>query len=103
MNPFTMPVIALGAITTAALEFAGVATAAPMGPDVSRTVKSLETQGFQVMFNRTGNAPLERWAVSGVRPGQTFQRMEFEVPGPLGHMGVTTIVTGKTVYLDVAC
>jgi hypothetical protein len=56
-----------------------------------------------VIVNKTGNAPLERCAVSGVRPGQTFQRMESEVPGPLGHMGVTTIVTGKTVYLDVAC
>jgi hypothetical protein len=47
MNSFTMSVIALGAITTAALGFAGVAAAAPTGPDVSRTVKSLEAQAFK--------------------------------------------------------
>lgn len=100
MKSFTLSVIAAGA---AGLAFAGVASAAPMGPDVSRTVKSLEAQGFQVIVNKTGDAPLDQCAVDAVRPGQTYQRMESEVPGPLGHMGVTTIVTGKTVYLDVSC
>ena len=100
MKSFTLSVIAAGA---AGLAFAGVASAAPMGPDVSRTVKSLQAQGFQVIVNKTGDAPLDQCAVDAVRPGQTYQRMESEVPGPLGHMGVTTIVTGKTVYLDVSC
>lgn len=100
MKSFTVPVLVAGA---AVLAFAGAASAAPMGPDVSRTVESLESQGFHVIVNKTGNAPLDLCAVDAVRPGQTFQRMESDVPGPLGHSGVTTIVTGMTVYVDVSC
>ncbi|MEO3757442.1 hypothetical protein ABGB19_04005 [Mycobacterium sp. B14F4] len=100
MKSSTLPLVAAGA---AALAFAGVASAAPMGPDVSRTVKTLESQGFQVIVNKTGNGPLDQCAVAAVRPGQTYQRMESDVPGPRGHTGITTIVTGKTVYLDVSC
>ena len=100
MKSYMLPVIAAGA---AVLVSAGVATAGPTGPDVTRTVKSLESQGFHVIVNKTGNGPLDQCAVDSVRPGQTYQRMESEVPGPLGHMGITTIVTGKTVYLDVSC
>lgn len=90
-------------VAAGACGFAGPASAAPTGPDVSRTVENLEAQGFNVIVNKVGNAPLDQCAVRGVRPGQTYERMESDVPGPRGHMGITTIVTGKTVYLDVSC
>lgn len=101
MKFVTMPVIAAGAV--AAIGFAGAASAAPMGPDVSHTVENLEAQGFHVIVHKTGSAPLDQCAVSNVRPGQTYERMESEIPGPRGHTGITTIVTGKTVHLDVSC
>jgi hypothetical protein len=103
MRFFTMPVIAAGAIAAAALSFAGSATAAPMGPNASETVKNLEAEGFQVIVNKVGNAPLDSCEVSAVRPGQTYERMESDVPGPRGHTGITTTVTGKTVYVDLSC
>lgn len=90
-------------VAAGACGFAGPAYAAPTGPDVTRTVENLEAQGYNVIVNKVGNAPLDQCAVRGVRPGQTYERMESDVPGPRGHMGITTIVTGKTVYLDVSC
>jgi hypothetical protein len=104
MNAFTMPVIAAGAIAAAALGLAGSANAAPMGPDVSRTVESLQSEGFHVIVNKVGNSPLDQCTVSGVRPGQTYTKMESEIPGPDDRgVGIVTTVTGKTVYVDVAC
>lgn len=90
-------------VAAGACGFAGPAYAAPTGPDVTRAVENLEAQGYNVIVNKVGNAPLDQCAVRGVRPGQTYERMESDVPGPRGHMGITTIVTGKTVYLDVSC
>ncbi|HEX2286011.1 MAG TPA: hypothetical protein VHI10_14490 [Mycobacterium sp.] len=104
MKSLTMPAVVAGAIAAAALGFAGAANAAPMGPDVSRTVNSLESQGFHVVVNKVGNAPLDQCAVSAVRPGQTYTRMESEIPCPSDRgVGIVTTVTGKTVYVDVAC
>jgi hypothetical protein len=104
MNSIKMAVIAAGAVA-AAVGFAGSVNAAPMGPsNVSQTVENLEAQGFKVIVNKTGSSPLEQCAVSAVRPGQTYTRMESEIPGPSDRgVGIVTTVTGKTVYLDVAC
>jgi hypothetical protein len=105
MNSIKMAVVAAGAIAAAALGFAAAANAAPMGPNnVSQTVENLEAQGFKVIVNKTGSAPLEQCAVNAVRPGHTYTRMESEIPGPSDRgVGIVTTVTGKTVYLDVAC
>jgi hypothetical protein len=65
-------------------------------------VKSLQSEGFHVIVNKVGNAPLDTCEVSAVRPGQTYTRMESEVPGP-NDTGIITTVTGKTVYVDVSC
>jgi hypothetical protein len=101
MKSYTMPVIVAGAIA-AALGFAGSANAAPMGPDVSQTVENLRAEGFNVIVNKIGSAPLDQCAVSAVRPGQTYTRMESEIPGP-DDTGIVTTVTSKTVYVDVSC
>jgi hypothetical protein len=101
MKYFLMPVIA-GAITTAAVGLAGAANAAPSGPaTASQMVSTLEAQGFQVLLNKIGTAPLDQCTVKGVRPGQTFQRMDSGAPG--AGSSIVTTVTAKTVYLDVAC
>jgi hypothetical protein len=101
MKSFTLPVIA-GAIVTAAVGLAGAASAAPSGAiDASQTVSQLQARGFDVIVNKFGTAPLDQCVVSGVRPGQTFSRMDSGVPGAMDD--IVTTVTAMTVYVDVAC
>jgi hypothetical protein len=102
MKSFTLPVIAAGAIATAALGLAGAAGAAPSGPaDASQTVGQLQARGFDVVVNKVGTAPLDHCVVSAVRPGQTFSRMDSGAPGAMDD--IVTTVTAMTVYVDVAC
>ena len=102
MKSFTLPVIAAGAIATAALGLASAAGAAPSGAiDASQTVSQLEARGFDVIVNKLGTAPLDQCVVSAVRPGQTYSRMDSGAPGAMDD--IVTTVTAKTVYVDVAC
>jgi hypothetical protein len=54
-----------------------------------------------VVVNKLGTAPLDQCAVSAVRPGQTFARMDSGSPGAMDD--IVTTVTAMTVYVDVAC
>jgi hypothetical protein len=102
MKSFTLPVIAAGALATAALGLAGAAGAAPSGAlDASQAVGQLQARGFDVIVNKVGTAPLDHCVVSGVRPGQTFSRMDSGAPGAMDD--IVTTVTAMTVYVDVAC
>jgi hypothetical protein len=102
MKYFTMPVIAAGAIATAALGLAGAAGAAPSGAlDASQSVSQLQARGFDVIVNKIGTAPLAQCVVSAVRPGQTFSRMDSGAPGAMDD--IVTTVTAMTVFVDVAC
>jgi hypothetical protein len=94
--------IAAGAMALAALGTAGIANAAPSGPvTASETVSSLQADGFHVILNKVGTAPLDRCSVTSVRPGQTFVREDSGAPG--AGSSIVTTVTSKTVYVDVAC
>lgn len=94
--------IATSAMALAALGLAGAANAAPSGPvAASETVNSLQTDGFHVILNKIGTAPLDQCAVKSVRPGQTFSRMDSGAPGAMND--IVTTVTSKTVYVDVDC
>lgn len=65
--------ISAAAMALAALGLAGVANAAPSGPvTASETVSSLQADGFHVILNKVGTAPLDGCSVTSVRPGQTF-------------------------------
>ena len=102
MKSFTLPVIAAGALATAALGLAGAAGAAPSGVvDAAQTVGQLQASGFDVIVNKLGTAPLDQCVVSAVRPGQTFSRMDSGAPGAMDD--IVTTVTARTVYVDVAC
>lgn len=95
--------LAVGFTTTALasgfVALAAVATAAPTGPSqVDDTVRSLEAEGYNVIVNRTGAAPLSQCSVSAVRPGQTHSTTDSRGGGSLN-----TTVTSQTVYVDVAC
>jgi len=95
--------LAVGFTTTALasgfVALAAVANAAPTGPSqIDDTVRSLEAEGYNVIVNRTGDAPLSQCSVSAVRPGQTHSTTDSRGGGSLN-----TTVTSQTVYLDVAC
>lgn len=98
----TTYVMAAGAMALAALGLAGVANAAPSGPvTASETVSSLQADGFHVVLNKIGTAPLDSCVASGVRPGPTFARVDSGAPG--AGSSIVTTVTSKTVYVDVNC
>jgi hypothetical protein len=95
--------LAVGFTTTAVasgfVALAAVATAAPTGPSqVDDTVRTLEAEGYNVIVNRTGAAPLSQCTVSAVRPGQTHSTTDSR-----GGSSLNTTVTSQTVYVDVTC
>jgi hypothetical protein len=98
----TSTVIAAGAFAAATIGLAGAADAAPSGPvTAAETVGKLQADGFHVVVQRVGTAPLDQCEVSSVRPGQTFSRMDSGAPGAMDD--IVTTVTSMTVYVDVAC
>ena len=101
MKSFFFTTLTAGALA-ATLGLAGTANAAPSGPSsVDGTVSQLRSQGYQVIVNRVGTAPLDRCTISAVRPGQTFSRTDSGAPG--AGQDIVTTVTSRTVYVDVAC
>ena len=68
---------------------------------MDQTDSQLRSQGYQVILNKVGTAPPNQCAVSSVRLSQTFSRTDSGVPG--AGSGVITIVTNKTVYVEVKC
>lgn len=83
----------------AAVVLAAPATAAPAGVGTAQdTIRTLQAQGYHVIVNKLGTAPLERSTVVAVRPGQTYSRTDSGFAGD----DLTTVITGKTIYVDVS-
>ncbi|MDV3126604.1 hypothetical protein M1247_16900 [Mycobacterium sp. 21AC1] len=102
MNNLVTSAIALSTLAVASLSLAEHANAAPTGPQTpDQVISQLHSQGYQVIVNKLGAAPLEQCQVSAVRPGQTYARTDSGVPGA-GSSLITT-VTGMTVYVDIKC
>jgi hypothetical protein len=99
---FATVTISAVALASAALVLAGIANAAPAGPSsVDQTVSQLQADGYQVIVNKVGTAPLSSCTTNAVRPGQTYFRTDSGAPG--AQDDIVTTVTDKTVYVDVAC
>jgi hypothetical protein len=99
---FATAAISAAALAAAALALAGAANAAPAGPAaVDRTVSQLQADGYEVIVNKVGTAPLSHCTISAVRPGQTYSRTDSGAPGAQDDL--ITTVTGKTAYIDLAC
>jgi hypothetical protein len=102
MKLVTSAGVVAGVIASAAVGFAGVANAAPAGPQsVDRTKSELQSQGFHVIIDKIGTHPLDKCVVDSVRPGQAFERRDSGAPGATND--IVTTVTSKTVFLDVSC
>ena len=98
INRLTSAAIAGGAFIALALDFSAAATAAPSGIGSAQdTVNELEDNGFKVVLNKMGAAPLDHCTVDSVRPGETVTR-----PVRNGNQLVDQIVY-QTVYLTAKC
>ena len=100
MKKFGFAAAVVSGLAAAVIGLAAPAAAAPTGPgDAQQTIDVLRAQGYTVIVNRIGTAPLEQADVVAVRPGQTYSRTDTGLPG--AGNDISTIVTNKTVYLDV--
>jgi hypothetical protein len=100
MKKFGFAAAVVSGLAAAIVGLAAPAVAAPTGPgDAQQTIDVLRAQGYTVIVNRIGTAPLEQADVVAVRPGQTYSRTDTGVPG--AGNDIYTTVTDKTVYVDV--
>ena len=100
MTKFGFAATIVSGLAAAIIGLAAPAVAAPTGPgSAQQTISELQAQGYTVIVNRVGNAPLDQATVVAVRPGQTYSRTDSGVPG--AGNDIYTTVTNKTVYVDV--
>ena len=100
MNKFGIAAVVAAGAAAAIIGLAAPAAAAPTGPgNAQQTINELQAQGYTVIVNRLGTAPLDQASVVAVRPGQTYSRTDTGVPG--AGNDIHTTVTDKTVYVDV--
>jgi hypothetical protein len=100
MKKFGIAAAAVSGLAAAVIGLAAPAVAAPTGPgDAQQTIDVLRAEGYTVIVNRIGTAPLEHASVVAVRPGQTYSHTDSSLPG--AGNDISTIVTNKTVYVDV--
>ncbi len=100
MKKYGFAATIVGGLAAAVIGLAAPAAAAPTGPgDAQQTIDVLRAQGYTVIVNRLGTAPLEQSDVVAVRPGQTYSRTDSSLPG--AGNDISMIVTNKSVYLDV--
>lgn len=88
-------------LAAAVIGLAAPVAAAPTGDtNAQDTIARLQSEGYTVIVNRFGNAPLDQAQVLSIRPGTTFQRIE--AGGPIiGSSKNFTTVQDRTVYVDV--
>jgi hypothetical protein len=97
MKKFGFATILAGGLTAAVLGLAAPAGAAPTGPgNAQETINELQADGYNVIVNRLGDAPLDQATVVAVRPGQTHATSDSRGGG-----SIKTTVTSETVYVDV--
>jgi hypothetical protein len=102
MNKFPITALTASVLSAAGLTLAATAVAAPTRPSsVDQTVNQLKADGYTVIVNKVGAAVADQCTVAAVRPGQTYSRTDSGTPGAQDN--IYTTVTGKTVFVDLAC
>jgi hypothetical protein len=102
MTKLPVTAVIASALSAAALTLAAAAAAAPSGPSsVDQAVKQLKADGYTVIVNKVGAAPVDQCTVAAVRAGQIYSRSDSGTPGAQGD--IHTTMTGKTVFVDIAC
>lgn len=101
VKQFGFATVVAGGLAATLIGVAAPGQAAPTGPgNAQQTISELQAQGYQVVVNRLGSAPLDQATVVAIRPGQTYSRTDSGVPGDRRDR-LTTTITGRTVYVDV--
>jgi hypothetical protein len=101
MNKFGFATTIVSGLAAAIIGLAAPAAAAPTGPDnAQQTIGQLRAQGYTVVVNRLGNAPLDQAEVVAVRQGQTFSHINAGQP-VIGSDRNYSTVQDKIVYVDV--
>ncbi|MGA5540349.1 hypothetical protein ACPCIR_00730 [Mycobacterium sp. NPDC051198] len=97
-----MKTVAVASVATALGFAASVpAYAAPSGQTSAQsTISDLEAQGFRVILNKVGNAPIDQCTVTAVRQG-TDVKHSWVQRGPTGN--VNNLVRYTTAYVDLMC
>lgn len=91
----TLAAAALGLFASAPV------SAAPSGQTSAQsTISDLEAQGFRVILNKVGNAPIDQCTVTAVRQG-TDVKHSWVQRGPSGN--VNNLVRYTTAYVDLMC
>ena len=99
MKKYLLMMLTAGAVAVIPLIYISQATAAPTATtSVEDTVTKLTADGFQVIVNRTGAAPLAQCTVTAVRQGQAFSTRDSRGGDPI----VTTVIS-QVVYVDASC
>ena len=100
MKIFGFAAAMVGVVAAAFVGPAAPADAAPAGAgSAQQTINELQSQGYTVIVNRIGAAPLDQAHVVAVRPGQTYARTDTGFPG--AGSDIYTTVTDKTAFIDV--
>ena len=102
MNKSPITALTASVLSAAGLTLAATAAAAPTGQSsVDQAVNQLKADGYTVIVNKVGAASVDQCTVAAVRPGQTYSRTDSGTPGAQDN--IYTTVTGKTVFVDLAC
>jgi hypothetical protein len=102
MRKATFATITTAGLTGVTFALASPASAAPTDTGTAQdTISSLQGQGYTVIVNKTGNAPLGQCTVSAVKPGHTLSRTDSGAPGAMGDL--TTTVISRTVNVYLSC
>ena len=97
MHKLGLTTLAATAIAVATLGLAAPANAAPAPGSVQDTIDALQAQGYHVVLNKTGAAPLSSCTVTAIRSGQQFTPFTTrDENGVVPH-------TFSTVYVDIGC
>ena len=101
MNRFGFATAIVSGLAAAIIGLAVPSVAAPTGStNAEQTIGQLKSQGYTVIVNRLGNAPLDQAEVVAVRRGQTYTHIDAGVP-VLGSQRNFATVQDNVVYVDV--
>jgi hypothetical protein len=94
-----LTLLAASGLTAATIGLAGPAVAAPSGIGSAQdTINQLQANGYRVILNKFGDAPLDLCTVTSIRPGREITEPRTDSGGDL-----VQVVLYTTVYVAVKC
>jgi hypothetical protein len=99
MRKFAISTLVVCGLAAATLALAAPVLAAPTGAgSAADTVNELQANGYKVILNKVGSAPLSQCTVTSIRPGQQITE-----PVTSGGGNLTDKVLFTTVFVTTSC